>query len=75
VQGTASVPYIAAGRLIDLSNRAVDNQIYVAMCSPARDMSAEYHAVRCLSLSHTGLGLNLTSYPTQWGHSMIVDPM
>ena len=25
--------------------RAVDNQIYVAMCSPARDMSAEYHAV------------------------------
>ncbi|ELU44739.1 carbon-nitrogen hydrolase domain-containing protein [Rhizoctonia solani AG-1 IA] len=25
--------------------RAVDNQIYVAMCSPARDMSAGYHAV------------------------------
>ncbi|KAI6781728.1 hydrolase-like protein [Emericellopsis cladophorae] len=24
--------------------RAVDNQIYVAMCSPARDMSASYHA-------------------------------
>ncbi|KAJ6440500.1 hydrolase C26A3.11 [Purpureocillium lavendulum] len=24
--------------------RAVDNQIYVAMCSPARDMSATYHA-------------------------------
>ncbi|KAG9044605.1 hypothetical protein FS837_007862 [Tulasnella sp. UAMH 9824] len=24
--------------------RAVDNQIYVAMCSPARDMSADYHA-------------------------------
>ncbi|CAE6516675.1 unnamed protein product [Rhizoctonia solani] len=24
--------------------RAVDNQIYVAMCSPARDMSAGYHA-------------------------------
>jgi omega-amidase len=22
----------------------VDNQIYVAMCSPARDLSAEYHA-------------------------------
>lgn len=24
--------------------RAVDNQVYVAMCSPARDMSATYHA-------------------------------
>ncbi|KAL2152561.1 hypothetical protein VTH82DRAFT_5745 [Thermothelomyces myriococcoides] len=24
--------------------RAVDNQVYVAMCSPARDMSAGYHA-------------------------------
>jgi omega-amidase len=24
--------------------RAVDNQIYVAMCSPARDMQADYHA-------------------------------
>ncbi|KUL85874.1 hypothetical protein ZTR_06356 [Talaromyces verruculosus] len=24
--------------------RAVDNQVYVAMCSPARDMSASYHA-------------------------------
>ncbi|KAF8502463.1 carbon-nitrogen hydrolase [Gautieria morchelliformis] len=24
--------------------RAVDNQIYVATCSPARDMAAEYHA-------------------------------
>jgi predicted amidohydrolase len=24
--------------------RAVDNQIYVAMCSPARDMEASYHA-------------------------------
>ncbi|KAM7199204.1 nitrilase [Naviculisporaceae sp. PSN 640] len=25
-------------------SRAVDNQIYVALCSPARDMSASYHA-------------------------------
>ncbi|KAL1974988.1 hypothetical protein VTN31DRAFT_5192 [Thermomyces dupontii] len=24
--------------------RAVDNQVYVALCSPARDMSASYHA-------------------------------
>jgi hypothetical protein len=27
-------------------SRAVDNQVYVSMCSPARDMSARYHAVR-----------------------------
>ena len=25
--------------------RAVDNQVYVSMCSPARDMNAGYHAV------------------------------
>lgn len=25
-------------------NRAVDNQMYVAACSPARDLSADYHA-------------------------------
>jgi omega-amidase len=25
--------------------RAVDNQVYVSMCSPARDMKAGYHAV------------------------------
>ncbi|KAG8925993.1 hypothetical protein FRC02_009284 [Tulasnella sp. 418] len=25
-------------------SRAVDNQIFVAMCSPARDMNADYHA-------------------------------
>ncbi|KAF8731237.1 hypothetical protein AX14_005010 [Amanita brunnescens Koide BX004] len=24
--------------------RAVDNQVFIAMCSPARDLSAEYHA-------------------------------
>ena len=27
------------------SFRAVDNQVYVSMCSPARDMKAGYHAV------------------------------
>jgi hypothetical protein len=31
--------------MIDYSSRAIDNQIYVSMCSPARDMSAGYHAV------------------------------
>jgi hypothetical protein len=25
--------------------RATDNQIYVAVCSPARDLTAAYHAV------------------------------
>lgn len=30
--------------------RAVDNQVYVSMCSPARDMSAGYHAVRVFIL-------------------------
>lgn len=25
--------------------RAVDNQVYFAMCSPARDLTAGYHAV------------------------------
>lgn len=34
----------------DTFKRAVDNQVFVGMCSPARDMSAGYHAVR-LSLS------------------------
>lgn len=35
------------GTLAELSTyRAVDNQIFVAMCSPARDITAEYHAVR-----------------------------
>jgi hypothetical protein len=31
--------------IIDYSFRAIDNQIYVSMCSPARDMTAGYHAV------------------------------
>jgi len=26
-------------------NRAVDNQVYFSMCSPARDLTAGYHAV------------------------------
>jgi predicted amidohydrolase len=26
--------------------RAVDNQLFVSMCSPARDLTADYHAVR-----------------------------
>src|SRR5882762_3373362 len=29
-------------------SRAVDNQVYFSMCSPARDLTAGYHAV-CLS--------------------------
>lgn len=29
-----------------MCDRAVDNQVFVSMCSPARDLSAGYHAVR-----------------------------
>lgn len=31
--------------LIVTVNRAVDNQVFFSMCSPARDLSAGYHAV------------------------------
>ena len=34
-----------AQRQLKWSHRAVDNQIYFAMCSPARDLTAGYHAV------------------------------
>lgn len=33
--------------------RAVDNQVFVAMCSPARDLTAGYHAVRFCVLRHS----------------------
>lgn len=31
--------------VLTYSLRAVDNQVFVSMCSPARDLSAGYHAV------------------------------
>jgi omega-amidase len=51
-------------------SRAVDNQVYVSMCSPTRDMSARYHAVR----TRNDVRIPLT-IDQQWGHSMVVDPM
>ena len=50
--------------------RAVDNQIYVAMCSPARDLAAEYHAV-----SERTLLIHSRAHTLQWGHSSVVNPM
>jgi hypothetical protein len=39
-------PYIAVETSLDFMHySAVDNQMFVAMCSPARDMTAGYHAV------------------------------
>lgn len=35
---------------LDAFFRAVDNQVYFSMCSPARDLSAAYHAVSTWSL-------------------------
>jgi omega-amidase len=51
--------------------RAVDNQVYVSMCSPARDMNAGYHAVSIPVLEDVTFNDGLT----QWGHSMVVNPM
>jgi hypothetical protein len=31
-----------------MTSRAVDNQVFFAACSPARDLTAEYHAVSTL---------------------------
>ncbi len=44
-----------------IHHRAVDNQIYVAMCSPARHMEASYHAVRP---KHNMQLLGLTDAPS-----------
>jgi hypothetical protein len=52
--------------------RAVDNQFYVALCSPARDLTAGYHAVSRLSTLDSGENLQFIS---KWGHSTLVDPL
>ena len=49
--------------------RAIDNQVFMSMCSPARDMNAGYHAVGTIYLEHISIDI------WQWGHSMVVDPM
>lgn len=43
-----SVAFHSLAPLMSQLSSAVDNQIFVAMCSPARDMTAGYHAVRFL---------------------------
>ena len=55
---------------------AVDNQVYFGMCSPARDMTAGYHAVsQALVVSlHNDNDGDFLAKP-QWGHSMMLDPM
>ena len=45
----AEVDRLIGNRLIALS-RAVDNQVFFGMCSPARDLGAGYHAVRRICL-------------------------
>jgi len=46
LQRSRSVRVMNACLIWDFLPRAVDNQIFVGMCSPARDMTAAYHAVR-----------------------------
>jgi omega-amidase len=53
--------------------RALDNQIYFAMCSPARDLTAGYHAVRMLSDLIPRVYSPVVC--RKWGHSLVVDPM
>jgi hypothetical protein len=49
-------------------HRAVDNQVFFSMCSPARDMSAGYHAVSVsnLSLSNVLTDVCRSSGGIQW---------
>ena len=49
------------------ANRAVDNQVFVSMCSPARDMNSVYHAVRMTYLELVFFMLIISgSGVTQW---------
>lgn len=41
----SSLPFIHFKMFKASGFRAVDNQVYFSMCSPARDMSVGYHAV------------------------------
>jgi predicted amidohydrolase len=67
--------------------RAVDNQMYVAMCSPARNPDVAYQAVSLFL--HLQSQFQSQSQPqfsaqevehegmlmVQYGHSMVVDPL
>lgn len=57
------------------SCRAVDNEIYVAMCSPARHPEAAYQAVRVL-FTLFAVSFDLVSdILRQYGHSSVVNPV
>lgn len=63
------------GNQLTALSRAVDNQVFFGMCSPARDLGAGYHAVRSSYLQcSSSIGLTFTDC-VQWGHSLMVDPM
>ena len=46
--------------------RAVDNQVFMSMCSPARDMNAGYHAVRTNPLQCFGIDTDVGSGVIRW---------
>jgi hypothetical protein len=54
--------------------RAVDNQMFVAMCSPARNMEAAYHAVSSTLKRILVPTLNTDMRGSQYGYSMVVNP-
>ena len=54
-----------------MSLSAVDNQVYFSMCSPARDLKQNYHAVSSYKCSPNPDA----DMAQQWGHSLVVDPM
>jgi omega-amidase len=53
-------------------DRAVDNQIYVAMCSSARNPEATYQAV---GLPFSEMIVVKADAEAQYGHSMVVNPL
>jgi predicted amidohydrolase len=60
--------------------RAIDNQVYFSMCSPARDLTAGYHAVSFFFFCSVRdfawtPKINLSPLDAQWGHSSVFDPM
>jgi omega-amidase len=72
LQRARYVSKTVAYMLLNHSYRAVDNQVFFSMCSPARDMTADYHAV---GRSSSFTKIPRLIYLPQWGHSMVVDPM
>jgi omega-amidase len=56
-------------------DRAVDNQVFFSMCSPARDLTAVYNAVSFRDTVPRRPQIIAHPFATQWGHSLVVDPM